>query len=54
MRAAVAEQGDLVTLYLTVQKHFTSFGEELEEELLEDFAEFGESLEDHFASRKRA
>jgi hypothetical protein len=54
LRSAAAEQSDLVTLYLTVQKHFTSFGEELDDELAEDFAEFGEGLEDHFASEKGA
>ena len=49
MRAAASARSDLVTLYRTVQKHFTSFGDALEDELVEDFAEFGASLVDLFA-----
>jgi hypothetical protein len=54
MRTAAATKSDLVTLYVTVQKHFTSFGDTLDDELVEDFAEFGESLWDHFASESGA
>jgi hypothetical protein len=54
LRAAAAAKSDLVTLYLTVQKHFTAFGDALEDELVEDFAEFGESLWDHFAGENGA
>jgi hypothetical protein len=54
LRDAAAAKSDLVTLYVTVQKHFTSFGDALEDELVEDFAECGESLSDHFATRNGA
>ena len=41
LKAAAAGKTDLVTLYLTQQKHFTSFREELEDEQLEDFSFLG-------------
>lgn len=41
LKAAAAAKADLVTLYLTEQKHFTSFREELEDEELEDFSFLG-------------
>jgi hypothetical protein len=41
LKAAAAAKTDLVTLYLTQQKHFTSFREELDDEELEDFSFLG-------------
>jgi hypothetical protein len=52
--AAASAKGDLVTLYLTVQKRFASFGDALEDELGEDFAEFGAGLRDLFANEHGA
>lgn len=37
LRAAAAAKSDLVTLQLTVQEHFTSFGEEIKDETRDDF-----------------
>jgi hypothetical protein len=37
LRAAAAAKSDLVTLYLTVQEHFTTIGKEIDDEALEDF-----------------
>lgn len=41
LKAAAAAKADLVTLYLTEQKHFTSLREELDDEALEDFSFLG-------------
>lgn len=54
LRGALAAEGDLVTLYLTVQRHFTSFADELQDELIDDFAEPGVDLEDHFSRESGA
>lgn len=48
MRAAATAKSDLVTLHRTLQKHFTAFGDALQDELVEDFAEFGAGLMDLF------
>jgi hypothetical protein len=44
LRAAAAAKTDLVTLQLTVQEHFGSFREELEDEVREDFPSIAKRL----------
>ena len=41
LRAAAAAKSDLVTLYLTVQEHYGSLGEEVADEMRGDFSWFG-------------
>ena len=41
LKAAAAAKTDLVTLYLTAPEHYTSYGAELQDEVLEDFSFIG-------------